>query len=360
MNSSYYAVVITSASNMSIQFVGFSRLIFDKTGIEALGNDYFNYGIVSATNNNSTQLSTIIPPDILPANFYYGMHSFSIGTGLSALSFTSSYDINSGFIGYTSVSPYVFTKMKFSYMHHKTRTCPAGYPYYNISELLCYDVCNAGWYGDPVTMRCKQCRFDCTTCTNATACATCDATTNFRFLNGTSCSPLNGYFDNGTNSSVASQCSSPCATCQTTATRCLSCVSGHYLSSNTCLSCGSAITSCLTCTVPTFCTLCASGSSGASCTSCSSSEYLNSSSSTCVTCSTVIANCQACTSPTTCTLCSSTFTQYSSTNCSCNSTQYLSGGQCIACSSAIDYCSTCSSASVCTACMSSFVLASPT
>jgi hypothetical protein len=118
---------------MFINYAGFSRLIFDKTAIEALGNDYFNYGIISAINNNSSQLSTTIPPNILPANLYYGLHSFTITTGLAALSFTSSYDVNSGFIGYVPVAPYVFSKMKFSYMHHKTRTCPAGYPYYNIS-----------------------------------------------------------------------------------------------------------------------------------------------------------------------------------------------------------------------------------
>lgn len=118
---------------MKLNFAGFSRLIFDKTAIEALGNDYFNYGIVAATDNNSTQLSTTIPPDILPANLYYGLHSFTITTGLSALSFTSAYNVTSGVIGYQSVLPYVFSKMKFSYMHHKTRKCPAGYPYYNIS-----------------------------------------------------------------------------------------------------------------------------------------------------------------------------------------------------------------------------------
>lgn len=133
VNGSYYTVIISSTSNMTLNYAGFSRLIFDKTAIEALGNDYFHYGIVQALNNNSSALFTTIPPNILPANLYYGLHSFTVTSGLSNIYFTSSYNVTSGFLGYSSVNPYVFDKMKFSYMHHKTRTCPAGYPYYNIS-----------------------------------------------------------------------------------------------------------------------------------------------------------------------------------------------------------------------------------
>lgn len=325
VNGSFYTVIISSSSYIEINYAGFSRLIFDKTAIEALGSDYFNYGIIGAIDNNSSQLSTTIPPDILPANLYYGLHSFTIITGLSKLSFTSSYNTTSGFIGYQSVVPYVFSQMKFSFMHHKTRTCPAGYPYYNISEMLCYDTCNLRWYGDTSTMTCKPCRYDCYTCINSTACVTCNSTTDFRSLNGTSCSAINGYYDNGTNSTVASQCTSPCATCQTSATHCLSCISGYYLSSYSCLVCSLAITNCTTCTNSSYCTLCASGSSGTTCTSCTATQYPDSSG-VCVTCSSVISNCQSCTSATNCTLCSSTFTLFSPTNCSCSSTQYLTAG----------------------------------
>jgi len=83
LNSSYYTVIITSTSNMTLNYAGFSRMIFDKTAIEALGSDYFNYGIVYSTNNNATALSTTIPPDIIPSNLFYGLHSFNIQTSLS-------------------------------------------------------------------------------------------------------------------------------------------------------------------------------------------------------------------------------------------------------------------------------------
>jgi hypothetical protein len=108
INSSFYAFVISSTSHIYLNYVGFSRLIFDKTAIEAMGNDYFNYGIIASFNNNASTLSTVIPPDIIPQNLFYGMHSLNIQTGLSELNFTSNYVVGSGLIGFTSVGTYVY------------------------------------------------------------------------------------------------------------------------------------------------------------------------------------------------------------------------------------------------------------
>jgi hypothetical protein len=66
LNGSYYSVIIRSSSNMKLNYAGFSRLIFDKTAIEAMGNDYFNYGMVLPINSNFLTFSTTIPPNILP------------------------------------------------------------------------------------------------------------------------------------------------------------------------------------------------------------------------------------------------------------------------------------------------------
>ena len=91
-----YSVTYTSTSNMQLNYAGFSRLIFDKTAIEALGNDYFNYGIVYSLDNDPSSLLTTIPPDIIPSNLFYGMHSFNIQTGISQLNFTSAYTTTTG------------------------------------------------------------------------------------------------------------------------------------------------------------------------------------------------------------------------------------------------------------------------
>lgn len=138
-------------------------------------------------------------------------------------------------------------------MHHKTRTCPATHPYYNISEVLCYDQCAVGWYGDVSTMTCQQCLYDCFTCSNGTACATCDSTVDHRIKSLNRCPAGPGYYDTGVNDPVAAPCTSPCATCVTSATYCLSCVTGYYLSSSSCLSCSAAIPSCNQCSNSSFC-----------------------------------------------------------------------------------------------------------
>jgi hypothetical protein len=62
-----------------------------------MGNDYFDYGIVAGSNN--ANLITTIPPDILPSNLFYGLHSFTISTGVGQLNYKSNYTISSGSIG---------------------------------------------------------------------------------------------------------------------------------------------------------------------------------------------------------------------------------------------------------------------
>ena len=91
------------------------RIIFDKSAIEAMGNNYLKYGIISSTNNNNTTLYTTILPDILHGSLFYGLHSFTITTDLSRLNFNSSYNVSTGFLGYTSV----YSKIKFNFLHYK-------------------------------------------------------------------------------------------------------------------------------------------------------------------------------------------------------------------------------------------------
>jgi len=83
LNQSFYTLIVKTSSLITINSLSVSRMIFDKTAIEAMGNDYFDYGVASSINNNASALSTTIPPNILPANLFYGVHSFTINAGLS-------------------------------------------------------------------------------------------------------------------------------------------------------------------------------------------------------------------------------------------------------------------------------------
>ncbi len=88
-------------------------------------------------------------------------------------------------------------------MHHKSRKCPESNPYYNLTEMLCYDLCAVTWFGDTATMTCKRCFYTCYTCTSSTTCKTCNDTTDFRTLSGSQCIPLAGYYDTGSQNRIA-------------------------------------------------------------------------------------------------------------------------------------------------------------
>lgn len=107
-------------------------------------------------------------------------------------------------------------------------------------------------------LTCEICLYDCFQCTNATACSTCDNTTDFRQMNATTkrCSPLPGYYDDGLNKAIALACIANCNNC-TTSTNCFGCAVPYYISAGTCIvNCSQAIGNCSTCSVSLATVLC--------------------------------------------------------------------------------------------------------
>jgi hypothetical protein len=74
---------------------------------------------------------------------------------------------------------------------------------------------------------CGYCPYDCYSCNSNGDCLTCNATTDFRELNGVRCDPLQGYYE--TEVTVAGKCPAACTTC-TSLTVCTSCDPGFELS----------------------------------------------------------------------------------------------------------------------------------
>jgi hypothetical protein len=72
-----------------------------------MGNDYFDYGVVIGLNN--ANVVTTIPPEILPSNLFFGLHSFTISTGVSQLNYKSNYTISTGSIGFYPQTGFVYT-----------------------------------------------------------------------------------------------------------------------------------------------------------------------------------------------------------------------------------------------------------
>jgi len=153
-------------------------------------------------------------------------------------------------------------------------------------------------------MLCLNCiSYDCYKCISNGSCTICNSTGDFRTLNvsTTRCDPIDGYFDDNTNNSIAQPCNSNCKTCLGTAVLCTSCFNGTYLNSFTCLPCS------------INCQICNSNSSCSTC----DSNYSPDGSGGCVSninC-TLITNCTTCVVTTGCSLCDIGFQLNSSTLC---------------------------------------------
>lgn len=53
-NGSFYQVDVSSTCELVVWGFGFSRIIFDKTAIEADGLQFFSYGTITSTNSNNS------------------------------------------------------------------------------------------------------------------------------------------------------------------------------------------------------------------------------------------------------------------------------------------------------------------
>lgn len=121
--------------------------------------------------------------------------------------------------------------------------CPATSPYRDPLTNLCSNTCPNPYFQNASVYECSACYYTCASCSGSPACDSCNASNN-RFLNGTLCQPMPGYYDNS--SFIAIPCVSPCVNCLSLIV-CLTCVNGYYLDlNNSCQPC-TAILNCDTC-----------------------------------------------------------------------------------------------------------------
>jgi len=89
-----------------------------------------------------------------------------------------------------------FSYFLYNYLIVQTNYCKYNTPYFFAKSNLCYDSCPAGSYSNNTDLTCKVCLYDCYTCTSNATCSTCDASKDFRVLNGSlgRCVPVKGYY----------------------------------------------------------------------------------------------------------------------------------------------------------------------
>lgn len=146
------------------------------------------------------------------------------------------------------------------YWTFRLRVCPTGYPYFDSSTLLCYDICPNGKYPDIPTLQCLPCLYSCVTCSSYSVCTNCSST-DFRVLIANNCPPIPGYYDNSTSTAVPCSVSvANCTDCYLSGSSvvCITCGSEYYADPVTggCIICPFG---CANCISATMCTVCISG-----------------------------------------------------------------------------------------------------
>ena len=201
-----------------------------------------------------------------------------------------------------TVSNTVFERLAFTYWSLKERYCPPGYPYFHLLTETCHDLCPAGTYYNATNAMCKDCFYTCKTCSGYPACTDCNSTDN-RYLNGTSCLPNAGYFDNGT--AYAPACTPHCIDC-TNLTVCISCDPGYIINgSSLCESV--CMQGCTICPNMSVCTVCDTANGyylvGSVCQYCNSTidNFINMTNLQCESCN--LTGCTDCGSLTSCSTC---------------------------------------------------------
>lgn len=121
--------------------------------------------------------------------------------------------------------------------------------------------------GSNTCINCGSCSYTCDTCDNAENCTACNSS-NFRQMNTNTsqCNPIDGYYDDGLNNSMAQSCDPSCITCFGSVTYCSSCANDTYyllggllilyLLGGQCYLCDSSMAGCTTCDNSLTCTLC--------------------------------------------------------------------------------------------------------
>jgi hypothetical protein len=121
----------------------------------------------------------------------------------------------------------------------------------NSSTLLCDPI--DGFYDDGTNNSMVfPCDSACLTCSeSATYCTSCNSSDNRQLNPNTSlCEPMDGFYDDGTNNSMALPCSDSCLTCKLGPNQCINCVNDTFAinpSNQNCDLCSTFLINCGTC-----------------------------------------------------------------------------------------------------------------
>lgn len=135
-NQSLYKVTLSTACQMQLQKIGFSRIIFDRTQMQNNGYFFIEYGLNEVANNQNPSLQFDVS-NYLTSDLIMGIHSFTLQSEQNLL-------FQSQMANITTINYSLHTAsnaMNFSYLYVRYRSCPENYSYFQLSNFSCSDFC---------------------------------------------------------------------------------------------------------------------------------------------------------------------------------------------------------------------------
>jgi hypothetical protein len=155
-------------------------------------------------NDASGQVNYMDPDNItMDFNTIVGLQGFRIGKQASNFRWTT--QLQPGQQISVTIAP-IATSLNqywtFGFMVLEQNWCGPPTPYLHIATNTCYDICPTGTTTNETNLSCDpelSCPYDCNTCLNSTACATCDEAAHYRTMDNAThrCLPISGYYDGG-------------------------------------------------------------------------------------------------------------------------------------------------------------------
>jgi hypothetical protein len=150
--------------NLTVTRFSFNQIIYNSAGWDPLVSPYLNAYEWIISNSSSSNSIFQIDSVLFNNQFIIGLKTFYTTQGQSTLDFNAVEGTYSGFYG-VQVQPSTPSNTSLiglessvvSVFYMMTFTCPTGFPYLNITDKQCQDICGGFGYTNTTDNTCREC-----------------------------------------------------------------------------------------------------------------------------------------------------------------------------------------------------------
>ena len=191
-NSTYYNILITSSAVIPtlVNHLYLSIMVFNTNFFNQQNFANYQVGSISGTTSSTHPLEYSNPGNVPYFSTVFGLRKFHVEQD-SFFDIEISINGSDSFVVQSQNQPNSFTV---DYILFFTYYCPYQNPYHYSRDNTCLVECPPRTFINLATLTCEDCPYDCYTCDTSYSCLSCNASTDYRVLSGSSCVPLPGYF----------------------------------------------------------------------------------------------------------------------------------------------------------------------